>query len=85
MTFVFGGFVVSVCMKGVLRVARTARALWRVKWRRSKTFVVWKRVLFAGGSSEDDEGSSWLKFGRFLVFEGRVRAGFLRSSPLRML
>jgi hypothetical protein len=61
------------------------QAHWRVKRRRSDTFVVWKRVLFAGGSSEEDVGSSWWNFGRFLLFEGRVRAGFLRSSPLRML
>jgi hypothetical protein len=44
-TFVFGGLVVSACMKEILRVARMARALWRVKWRRSDTFVVWKRFF----------------------------------------
>jgi hypothetical protein len=42
-------------------------------------------VFFAKGSSGDDVRSSRWNFGRFFVFEGRVRAGLLRSSQLRML
>jgi hypothetical protein len=38
-TFVSGGFGVSACKKEILCFARMAQVLWRVKRRRSDTFV----------------------------------------------